>query len=925
METFRRIAGALSGRWLWGAALFLLVLQANSISAQDNVTEPAVPAEEPCSPLPDPCKKGVILPLWEPTVMTEGDKAARATIYFAGLLFFFLGVSIIADRFMAAIEVITAQEREVTIKRSDGTTQVVVVKVWNETVSNLTLMALGSSAPEILLSIIEIIGNNFNAGDLGPSTIVGSAAFNLFVIIAICVQVIPDGEVRRIKHLRVFIVTASWSLFAYLWLFLILAVISPRVVDVWEGIVTLAFFPVCVLIAYVADRRLLFYKYLDKRYRASRSKKVIVASEGGDMELAEKGGEDDLADGDLPYGVGDNKREIQELLKDLRRKHPDADMDTLMEKANYELLNSGPKSRAFYRIQATRKMTGSGNVIKKGIQKDMQREASLAEIRIGHEDDSITKVYFEPDIFTVLENVGTFDVIVVRRGGDLNRPTYVDYKSEDGTANAGSDYEYVEGTLYFKPGETQKEISVTIIDDEVFEEDEHFFMKLSNVRTSPESGGANDIKLVSPAVATINILDDDHAGVFTFEDKELEVHESVGTYKLKVIRGAGARGVVRVPYRTIDGIAKGGGDDYEDAFGELEFQNDETSKEIDIIIIDDEEYEKDENFFVELGEPYKVKAEGEEGGEDEEEEVQEPTKPVEEMTEEERIKWLGRPQLGEHKKVELKIIESYEFKNAMDKLMKKTNLALVVGTSSWREQFVEAVTVSADFTCQGCNEGDDDEDEGEEGEEGEEKLPSCSDYVMHFLTLFWKVLFAFVPPTDYWGGWACFIVSIIWIGILTALIGDLASGFGCTVGLKDAVTAISFVALGTSVPDTFASKVAAVQDKYADASVGNVTGSNAVNVFLGIGVAWSIAAIKHAVEGNAFNVDPGTLGFAVTLFFIFAIVTITVLMLRRLPVVGGELGGNPKFKLPTTLLLVGMWMSYVVISAFQSYCYIPGF
>ncbi|KAI8482640.1 Sodium/calcium exchanger 3 [Branchiostoma belcheri] len=228
-------------------------------------------------------------------------------------------------------------------------------------------------------------------------------------------------------------------------------------------------------------------------------------------------------------------------------------------------------------------------------------------------------------------------------------------------------------------------------------------------------------------------------------------------------------------------------------------------KHIDIVIIDDEEYEKDENFFVELGEPYKVKPEGEEGGEEEEEEVEEPTKPVEEMTEEERIKWLGRPQLGEHKKVELKIIESYEFKNAMDKLMKKTNLALVVGTSSWREQFVEAV------------------------------------------------LFAFVPPTDYWGGWACFIVSIIWIGILTALIGDLASGFGCTVGLKDAVTAISFVALGTSVPDTFASKVAAVQDKYADASVGNVTGSNAVNVFLGIGVAWSIAAIKHAVEGNPFE------------------------------------------------------------------------
>lgn len=32
----------------------------------------------------------------------------------------------------------------------------------------------------------------------------------------------------------------------------------------------------------------------------------------------------------------------------------------------------------------------------------------------------------------------------------------VDYRTEDGTANAGSDYEFAEGTLIFKPGETLK-------------------------------------------------------------------------------------------------------------------------------------------------------------------------------------------------------------------------------------------------------------------------------------------------------------------------------------------------------------------------------------------------------------------------------------------------------------------------------------
>uniref|UniRef100_A0A8C2K8N4 Sodium/calcium exchanger membrane region domain-containing protein n=1 Tax=Cyprinus carpio TaxID=7962 RepID=A0A8C2K8N4_CYPCA len=154
--------------------------------------------------------------------------------------------------------------------------------------------------------------------------------------------------------------------------------------------------------------------------------------------------------------------------------------------------------------------------------------------------------------------------------------------------------------------------------------------------------------------------------------------------------------------------------------------------------------------------------------------------------EEEEVAKMGCPSLGEHTKLEVVIEESYEFKNTVDKLIKKTNLALVVGSSSWREQFVSAVTVSA---------GDDDEEES-----GEERLPSCFDYIMHFLTVFWKVLFAFVPPTEYWNGWACFIVSITLIGVLTAVTGDLASHFGCTVGLKDTVTAVVFVALGTSVP-----------------------------------------------------------------------------------------------------------------------------
>ncbi|XP_066507988.1 sodium/calcium exchanger 2b [Hoplias malabaricus] len=900
------------------------------------------------------CKPGIVLPVWEPHNPGLGDKIARATVYFVSLMYLFLGVSIIADRFMASIEVITSQEKEVTITLPNGETSVATVRIWNETVSNLTLMALGSSAPEILLSVIEVCGHGFKSGELGPGTIVGSAAFNMFVIIGICVWVIPDGEVRKIKHLRVFFITAFWSIFAYIWLYLILSVISPGVVEVWEALVTLCFFPVCVILAWIADRRLLFYKYMSKRYRADKRTGVVVETEG---EMTPKGA-DMIMDGKFPrcsvgvmsgeHGQGgasnastmatllnsnsatinvestkeldESRKEVIRILKDLKQKYPDKELEQLVELANYYALLHQQKSRAFYRVQATRMMIGAGNVLKKHAADHAKRAATTGEDEASEQEDYATcsRISFESGHSQCMENCGLLSLAVVCQGGAGESTFYVDYRTEDGTANAGSDYEYSEGTLVFKPGETRKEIKVGIIDDDIFEEDEHFFVRLLNLRVgdaegmfeSDEAGQAPKGRLVEPLVATVTILDDDHAGIFTFSDRVMRVSESVGTMEVTVVRNSGARGTVVVPYHTEPGTAQGGGIDYEDTHGELEFTNDQTTQTLQVRIIDDEEYEKHENFYIVLEEPRWLKrgisalllnqddTDGQLSAEEEEAR---------------RIAEMGKPILGEHSRLEVVIEESYEFKSTVDKLIKKTNLALVIGTHSWREQFVEAVTVSA-------GDGDEDEEEGRE-----ERLPSCYDYVMHFLTVFWKVLFACVPPTEYWNGWACFMVSITVIGLLTAIIGDLASHFGCTIGLKDTVTAVVFVALGTSIPDTFASKVAATQDQYADASVGNVTGSNAVNVFLGIGVAWSVAAIYWTVKGERFEVEPGSLAFSVTLFTIFAFISMAVLLYRRQPSIGGELGGPRVSRLLTTLLFLGLWLLYILFSSLETYCHIEGF
>jgi solute carrier family 8 (sodium/calcium exchanger) len=115
--------------------------------------------------------------------------------------------------------------------------------------------------------------------------------------------------------------------------------------------------------------------------------------------------------------------------------------------------------------------------------------------------------------------------------------------------------------------------------------------------------------------------------------------------------------------------------------------------------------------------------------------------------------------------------------------------------------------------------------------------------VFQFLLVFWKLLFAIVPPVKYGGGKPAFIIALTFIGIITGVVGTVAELVGCVLGMDPQITAITLVAIGTSLPDTFASMTAAKTSDNADSAVGNVTGSNSVNIFLGLGLPWVISAM----------------------------------------------------------------------------------
>ena len=94
------------------------------------------------------------------TCQRRGPMPSQAC-YLLLLLWLFVGVAIVADVFMSAIERITSEEQKIEMPTPKGSKpKVYYMRIWNPTVANLTLMALGSSAPEILLSVIELLGNN---------------------------------------------------------------------------------------------------------------------------------------------------------------------------------------------------------------------------------------------------------------------------------------------------------------------------------------------------------------------------------------------------------------------------------------------------------------------------------------------------------------------------------------------------------------------------------------------------------------------------------------------------------------------------------------------------------------------------------------------------------------------------------------------
>nr|DAD33277.1 TPA_asm: hypothetical protein HUJ06_012128 [Nelumbo nucifera] len=182
----------------------------------------------------------------------------RLFLYLLGLAYCFLGLSAVTARFFRSMEnVVKHKKKVVEIDPFTNTELIRYENVWNYTIADITLLAFGTSFPQISLATIDAIRNigQLYAGGLGPGTLVGSAAFDLFPIHAVCVVVPKEGTLKKISDIGVWIVELFWSFWAYIWLYIILEVWTPNVVTLWESLLTVLQFGLLLIHAYAQDKR----------------------------------------------------------------------------------------------------------------------------------------------------------------------------------------------------------------------------------------------------------------------------------------------------------------------------------------------------------------------------------------------------------------------------------------------------------------------------------------------------------------------------------------------------------------------------------------------------------------------------------------------------------------------------------------------
>ena len=105
-----------------------------------------------------------------------------------------------------------------------------------------------------------------------------------------------------------------------------------------------------------------------------------------------------------------------------------------------------------------------------------------------------------------------------------------------------------------------------------------------------------------------------------------------------------------------------------------------------------------------------------------------------------------------------------------------------------------------------------------------------------------------------------FIMSVIWIALLTYVMVWMATEIGQTIGIPDLIMGLSILAAGTSIPDAISSVIVA-REGHGDMALSSSIGSNVFDITFGLPLPWLIHNIVKPFGSSVVRLSPsGNLG-----------------------------------------------------------------
>ncbi|MBW4565401.1 MAG: DUF4347 domain-containing protein [Mojavia pulchra JT2-VF2] len=185
-------------------------------------------------------------------------------------------------------------------------------------------------------------------------------------------------------------------------------------------------------------------------------------------------------------------------------------------------------------------------------------------------------------------------VLTVTLSAPVTQTVTLNYATADDTAYKNYDYTATAGILTFAAGETQKTISVPVINDTYNEANETFKLLLTNATNAA----------IATSEVTATIQDDDllpTISVYSISLAEGDSGTRNATFSVKLSSASGQP--VTVNYATADNTATVANADYTPTSGTLTFAPGNTLLSVNVAITGDTTIEPDETFYLNLSNP----------------------------------------------------------------------------------------------------------------------------------------------------------------------------------------------------------------------------------------------------------------------------------------------------------------------------------